>query len=500
MKIFDYKLTFVGVFFVIATSVILMFHSYKSKKLNSFLDLQTKEAKNRYEGISLFQKDTSSFIFKYLINEPQVIDIFKYAYKANKREKAILSDKLYKYLEQTYIELNEYNIEQLHFYLPNNDSFLRFHKPSEFGDNLTKKRVTIAYTNKYKVYVGGFEEGKLFDGYRFIFPLFDEDKKHIGSVELSYSIKSFKNIYQRAFKNISLDILLDKKIVENKELNNNEISVLNDQFMHQKSMILSGRVKHLNKSIKDIEKVKIKMKKYENFSIAIEHQKDKEVVSFIAISSPISKKHVAYAVSFEKSDYLGYFYEEKNREMKYILFVVFLLTLVLYFVVKFNKELEKKVYLDSMMQIYNRRFFEVYLSESFKKQKRYATNLSLVMLDVDNFKKINDTYGHDVGDKALRALAKVVKEHTRQTDVFVRWGGEEFMLLLDVNLLDAQRVAENLRLSIQKYTKDNEGLPEFTCSFGVISLEGIISLNQAFKEVDAKLYEAKETGRNKVVV
>jgi diguanylate cyclase (GGDEF)-like protein len=504
VKFFDYKFTFVGIFFFIATILLLMFHTYKQKELHSFLDLQTKEAKHRYDGITLFPKDTSTFMFNYLINKPEVIDIFKYAYEANDDDKAIVRDKLYKYLEPIYIEFKKYNIQQLHFHLPNNDSFLRFHKPSKFGDNLSNVRATVAYTNKHKVYVEGFEEGRIFNGYRFVFPLFDEKKKHIGSVEISHSMKSFKNTYQRAFKNIGLDILIDKEVVKNKvfetEPTHYEPSIINNNFMHQKTMIMSEKVEHASESIKNLEEIKLKMKMYEDFSIAIDHKKHKGVVSFIAIHNPITHKYIAYAVSFERSDYLGYFYDEKSREIKYILFVVLLLTLVLYFAIKFNKELGKKVYMDSMMEIYNRRFFEAYLSESCKKQKRNDTYLSLIMFDVDHFKNINDTYGHDVGDTALQLLSKVVKEHTRQTDVFARWGGEEFMLLLDVSLVDTQRVAENLRLSIEECTRDYDGVPEFTCSFGVISLEGIMSLDEAFKEVDSKLYEAKETGRNKVVV
>jgi len=122
------------------------------------------------------------------------------------------------------------------------------------------------------------------------------------------------------------------------------------------------------------------------------------------------------------------------------------------------------------------------------------------MFDVDHFKKINDTYGHDIGDEALRILARIVQEHTRNTDIFARWGGEEFMLLVDVELKAAQKVAEHLRLAIIKYTQVDEKVSEFTCSFGIINLKGIQTIDEACKKVDAKLYEAKNTGRNKVVV
>ena len=504
MKLLTHRFSFVGVFFILISVLFVLFHLYKTKELNSFLDLQTKEAKHRYTGLTLFPKDTSNFIFTYLINTKRVRDIFKYAHRVNDFERDIIRNRLYKHLAKRYKELQAYDIQQLHFHLPNNDSFLRFHKPEKFGDNLTDVRRTVAYVNKNKVPIEGFEEGKIFNGYRFVYPLFDEKNMHIGSVEVSHSIKAFKRIYQRSYTNIALDILINKDIVKSKlfknESKNYEPSIINDAFMHQKSMLMSKNVIHASESIKDIPKVKEKMKNFENFSIAIDHRDHKGVVSFIAIKNQLTQKNVAYAVSFMRSDYLRYFYEEKNKEMMYLVFVAFLITLIFYIFVRLNKELENKVYNDTLMNIYNRRFFEIYLRESCNKQRRNSSDLSLVMFDVDHFKSINDNYGHDVGDEALRVLAKVVKDHTRETDIFARWGGEEFMLLLEVNLENAQRVSENLRLAIQKYTRDNGKVPEFTCSFGIINLEGVNSLDDACKAVDAKLYEAKETGRNKVVV
>ena len=421
----------------------------------------------------------------------------------------MVRNRLYKHLEKTYKELQEQNIQQLHFHLPNNDSFLRFHKPSKFGDNLSKVRSTIAYTNMHKVNTHGFEEGKIFNGYRYVYPLFDinyasGDKVHIGSVEVSHSVNSLKKTYEQAFKKISLYIVIDKNIVNAKVFKDEKIhyeeSIVNSDFLHEKKMFLTNNIKHASESIKIDPTVKTRMSKYKNFSIAIDHRRHKGIVSFVAIQNPITKKDVAYAISFQQSDYLAYFYEEKNKETIYLVFVAFLMTLVLYFVLRFNKELNRKVYMDVLMNIYNRRFFEAYLEESCKKQKRANSPLSLIMFDIDYFKNINDTHGHDVGDEALRILAKVVKEHTRKTDVFARWGGEEFMLLVDINLDNAYRVAENLRISIQKYTRDYNKIPEFTCSFGVIDLAQIETLDEALKKVDSKLYEAKKSGRNKVLV
>ena len=124
--------------------------------------------------------------------------------------------------------------------------------------------------------------------------------------------------------------------------------------------------------------------------------------------------------------------------------------------------------------------------------------LSIIMFDIDHFKKINDEHGHDVGDHALVALIKIVKTIIRDDDVFIRWGGEEFILLVESNLEKACLTDNKLQQHIELKTAELNGIPAFTCSFGVVSMQGFSSFDQAYKIVDEKLYLAKNNGRNRV--
>ena len=507
MKFLTSKYSYLGIFILIAGFFLMLFAFYKMDQLDDFLRVQTKEAKNRYQGITLFPKDTSDFIFRHLINTSEVKEIFKDAKDADASKQDILRKRLYNHLKDVYSEIKKYNIQQLHFHLPNNESFLRFHKPEKFGDNLSEHRKTVAYVNEHKVFVEGFEEGKIFNGYRFVYPMFyinNGEKVHIGSVEISHSIKSFQDIYQRAFNNIYLDFLISRKVVTQKvfedEFSNYEPSLINSDFLHQKCIGISQEVVEASKLASRSIQVQERMKAYKDFSISVAHGNHYGVISFVAIHNPITQEKVAYAISFEKSEYLTYFYKDRNLEALYLVLAAIVLTLLIFYVVKFNQELKSKVYKDSLLQIYNRRFFETYLLEAIKRQKRAEVNLSLVMFDVDYFKKINDNYGHDIGDMALKLLAKIVKENIRESDVFARWGGEEFVLLFESDMKTTHRLVENLRLLIQKYTKDYKKVPEMTCSFGILNLAQTKSLEEALKKVDEKLYEAKQSGRNKVVV
>ena len=131
--------------------------------------------------------------------------------------------------------------------------------------------------------------------------------------------------------------------------------------------------------------------------------------------------------------------------------------------------------------------------------KHVNTPLSLIIFDIDYFKQINDTYGHLVGDSVLRELAQVVQANMRQSEYFVRWGGEEFILLLPgTDLYGAQMVAEKLRRIVEKTEFSEVG--KVTCSFGVTTLRSDDTMQSFLQRADEALYEAKRSGRNQVKV
>lgn len=152
---------------------------------------------------------------------------------------------------------------------------------------------------------------------------------------------------------------------------------------------------------------------------------------------------------------------------------------------------------DHLTKAYNRLKFNEVVKMEIIRSKRYKTDLSIIMFDIDFFKKINDTYGHDSGDVVLVEISKLVKSLMREVDIFCRWGGEEFMvLLLNTSLKFAVLVAERIRKSI--YNLNIEGIEKVSCSFGVVSFDFEENLDVFIKRVDDKLYTAKNNGRNRV--
>ncbi|MDT8451666.1 MAG: GGDEF domain-containing protein [Gammaproteobacteria bacterium] len=161
------------------------------------------------------------------------------------------------------------------------------------------------------------------------------------------------------------------------------------------------------------------------------------------------------------------------------------------------EELEKLSITDPLTSIYNRRKFNELLATEIERSKRYQNSLSIIMCDIDHFKKINDTFGHDVGDRVIRKFSKQIHENIREIDMFARWGGEEFMILMpNVSVENAHSVAEKLRTVIEK--TEIETADNFTASFGVADLLLDDTAETFIKRADQALYKAKRSGRNRV--
>ncbi len=159
-----------------------------------------------------------------------------------------------------------------------------------------------------------------------------------------------------------------------------------------------------------------------------------------------------------------------------------------------REDLEERANLDTLTQIYNRNRFDYYLSEKLKKAENKEEIFSLVMFDIDHFKDVNDTFGHDVGDIVLKELTKLVRSQIRNSDIFARWGGEEFMIIVSTDMNTAEMFAEKLRHSLEIH--NFEQVKRVTCSFGITEYRESDTRESIMKRCDTMLYSAKEAGRN----
>ena len=187
--------------------------------------------------------------------------------------------------------------------------------------------------------------------------------------------------------------------------------------------------------------------------------------------------------------------------------IVFLITFVIKFayeeerreVHSLNKELEAMAIMDTLTGCYNRRCLQLEGESIIKEHKEKRISLAVLMVDIDYFKKINDTYGHAVGDEILRLAVKTFRGSLRLNDILVRYGGEEFVVILPAcDRENGLLIAERIRTSMAN--SKHRGNINFTVSVGIAILDNNDTLDSLLDRADAKLYEAKNGGRNLVVI
>jgi len=170
---------------------------------------------------------------------------------------------------------------------------------------------------------------------------------------------------------------------------------------------------------------------------------------------------------------------------------------------KSKDELKLLASTDSMTNLYNRRYFSKTSKHILDLAKRNSTDLSIIMFDLDNFKKINDIYGHTIGDSVIVAFANILKTHQRTSDIICRFGGEEFIVLLpETNLKGASVVAEKIRVELEstKILIESDRYIQLTVSAGVtdIRVSEEVDIEASITRSDKALYMAKNSGRNKI--
>ncbi len=165
-------------------------------------------------------------------------------------------------------------------------------------------------------------------------------------------------------------------------------------------------------------------------------------------------------------------------------------------------ELQKQATTDALTGLFNRRQYELLFHRERERSRRLGTRLSLCVLDLDHFKQINDTHGHDVGDQVLRHVAALCTQKLRQTDIVGRFGGEEFILLLpETDLERAERLVNRLRQCLEQAPVQAEGETiRVTATFGLTEVQAQdANIEEAVKRADRALYKGKQGGRNRVV-
>ncbi len=222
---------------------------------------------------------------------------------------------------------------------------------------------------------------------------------------------------------------------------------------------------------------------------------ERDFSSILCVPMPVRNEVIGIMVFFSRDKESFSLYERRILEMIGNQLALTIRNAQLY------KEMEQLAIKDGLTGLYNRRYFEEFLDSTLKEVDRYGYEISIIMMDIDHFKKVNDTYGHQVGDLVLKEVANMIKEEIREVDFPARYGGEEFITVLKfAKEKEACRIAERIRKRVGR--EKIEYLPgEFlsvTLSCGVASTSSNLEKEVLVEKADEALYFSKENGRNRV--
>lgn len=347
-----------------------------------------------------------------------------------------------------------YDLENLRISVVENDVYYEGHKDS------LKEVLEALKINAVYIETGGFNESvkKVVDG--------EADVCVLPREFADYILRDNKDFIQTPiiFKPVSVNIAFKKGSQISKEL----IPIIDDKIKKEKQDKDSNYYKSINK--------------YTNGSVIV---KEKIII----------KKEIDYKTLIIEFFALG---------LVFIIIYSFMLKrkikIMTKDLVKINKELKELSIKDYLTNIYNRRYFEEKVEALLKSIETQKDNLSFILIDIDYFKRINDNYGHHIGDEVLKSVGKILEKTINQDNILCRYGGEEFAICLpNYNLEDSSQIAENIRISIEKEKFSNLEL-KITITCGVSSTTKNADINNVIAKADEALYFGKNSGRNCTVV
>lgn len=491
------------VFFILASvflflALLLYIHERHLKGKSAYIKENLGILSQQIDATIENLRNFSQYAHEQVVDRSEVTGLMEEAWHALEAERSVIRKRLYDLLQPEYEHLLRFKFRQLHFVFPDNRSFLRMHAPEDFGDDLSQTRATIRVVNETHKPVSGFEEGRIFNGYRFVYPVFHK-QLYYGAVEVSFSMASFLDVLARLSPQ-RLRFAIRRSVVESavfkhQQKNYKECPIaptfLYDRGCHslqneQDEMLFAATGTHLAG----------RMETGEDFGLVVRHGHRDWMVLFKAIKN-FSGDHVAYIISANMDT------EYRRMNNAHLLTMGVLLIIFLafqIFSILFIAERQKLKILsntDTLTRLPNRNRFIQSGKIEMERARRYRSPLSLLIVDIDNFKSINDTFGHNEGDTVLRNTASVLRSTMRSMDMAARWGGEEFIILLPQTDLDGA-VAVGARFCSVMATSLITPHRTVTVSIGATEYVPGESLEDFIGRADTALYRAKHSGKNRV--
>ena len=349
-NIFKENYLLILLFIIFIFVLFFIFQNSKEDKIRTHLTNTKKIYNTQYKRVYESFHTLSQNTFYGILNKPAIYNNIKDAYNQDEKTQQYYRDKLYNIFISDYTRLVGFNFKQLHFHFPDNTSFLRMHKPDKFGDDLTNIRNSVKKVNEFSKPFNGFEMGRIIHGFRFVYPLNDENLNHIGSVEVSLSSKIFEEYYENHY-DTDVHFLTKKTISDMKmfkeEIPKQIISDENDDY-YINNNTNDGKNELLHHSNEEyfhgdtLKTIKDNMFQGKEFILSKKIHSTFVTITFLPIQNINGIKNSAYLVLYTKSTYLQQLHDSFNNLLLIILLLIIVFMLVLYQKYKINIKDKKR--------------------------------------------------------------------------------------------------------------------------------------------------------------
>lgn len=466
-------------------------------KYSEIIDTQTKIAIENYN-------EMARLVYLNDINVEPVLSIVNgFVTAETEEERDRWRETLYQKLQPLYENLISFNFRQLHFHESDNRSLLRFHRPDQYGDDLTGIRRSVELVNRTGNPAVGFEEGRIFNGYRNVFPL-RYNGRILGSVEISFSMKVPVQTIEDLFKVRAQFIILNsfvREYVFSDEQRNYADWAVDDEYSIDLN-VLDSPVPDWKLSSRELLLIRN--------SLTRERENGSDLFS-IHLKSGGGVALAFKALRNFDGDIAGYLFTVNSDEeirgnrrfllistISFFIIGIFLVAFLIYYTIT-SRRLEEMIIHDQLTGALTRRVILERLAVELSRFRRYNSVFCIGMVDIDHFKQVNDRFGHLTGDAVLKEISIIFLQKTRNTDIFGRYGGEEFLVILpETTHESAFKVMDLLRHEIESHPFPRAGQVTISCGIAEVN-DHILDCNELINIADSRLYKAKEEGRNRVI-
>jgi len=499
-------LTVITVFFILLEYIILADYFYNVKNNDEH---NIKHYEGQYNTIVSSYEKLANAYYDEIISNTTVLELVDVAYTGDELTRKKSRDEIYNLLRPLYDDMKLDNFRQVHFVFPNNISFLRMHKPILYGDDLSDIRETVNIVNETKKFTQGFEEGRIYNGYRYEFPLFNKNR-YIGCLEASISFLSVIEAADDLFNTPSFFMMkkaiVDGQVIQSEIENNYIASKISSNYYYDREAFdyIISKMKYnkfIDEALKDKEKiaeVALKLEEHKTFVVHSKFEKNDYSVVFLEINNVVNK-HSGYLVFINIDATYGILKVGIILRTILISAIYIIIFSTIWFYRKYKLQIERLRIYDTLTGAYNRKKLYESIDKEINHFNRYGNYFSIIMLDIDHFKEVNDSFGYLNGDSIIKELSDLIFSSIRATDSLYRFGGDEFIVLLShTDIENALLVAEKLRCIIESNDNYLGFVSDITVSVSVVEYRAGDTLEDLLEKSDVLMRNAKKLGRNRV--